>query len=351
MEIAAKCIPGFHVWNKKLGGGMNKRILFLTAILFGFVAQGIFAQQQNQQINTRYGVVTEIVGPQSGTFVAAVFEGKPVKDAPYSAEAINESIQILPDGNRIIKSSSTKLYRDSEGRTRRESSGSNAQPGVFTIKLNGAVPATALPVQVGSVSLQADSGVVDATALAFSTQNRISIHDPILGVNYVMDPKTRTAQKINVWAVSTQDATIAAAVSKAKQDMAAATGQQFVAAEKVNTTVTIIETNKQSASIAQPESLGSRIIEGVECEGTRTSTTIPAGQIGNELPITITAERWYSPKLQADVLVRSYDPRSGENIYKLMGIDQSEPPASLFQVPADYSIVDMAVKPKTIIKK
>jgi hypothetical protein len=334
---------------------MNKRISFLAAILFAIGVQGISAQQQNRQINTPYGAVTIIAAPQSGAFVApaeVVFEGKPVKDAPYSAEAINESIQTLPDGNRIIKSSSTKLYRDSEGRTRRESSGSNAQTGVFTVQLSGAVPAPPLPVQtVGSGSFQADAGVASATSLALSTQNRISINDPILGVNYIMDPKTRTAQKINAWVVSIQDTTIAAAVSKAKQELAAATGQKFVTVKEGNTTVSISETNKQLVSMAPPESLGSRIIEGIECEGTRTSMTIPAGQIGNELPITITTERWYSPKLQADVLVRSYDPRSGENTYKLVGVDQSEPPASLFQVPADYSIVDMAEKAKMIIKE
>jgi hypothetical protein len=332
---------------------MNKRISFLAAILFAIGVQGVSAQQQNGQINL-YGGVTVIAGPQSGTFVAAtevVFEGKPVKDAPYSAEAINESIQTLPDGNRIIKSSSTKLYRDSEGRTRRESSGSNAQPGVFPIQLSGAVPAPPSPVQtVVSVSLQADAGVVGPTSLALSTQNLISINDPILGVNYIMDPKTHTARKINAWAVPIQDPTIAAAVSKAKQEFAA-TGQKSVTVKEGNATITISETNKQSASMAPPESLGSRVIEGIECEGTRTSMTIPAGQIGNELPITMTTDRWYSPKLQADVLVKSYDPRSGENTYKLVGIDQAEPPASLFQVPADYSIVDIAEKAKMIIKK
>jgi hypothetical protein len=98
------------------------------------------------------------------------------------------------------------------------------------------------------------------------------------------------------------------------------------------------------------ESLGTSIIEGVECEGNRTTVTIPAGQIGNDLPIVITSERWYSPKLQTVVLSKRHDPRTGDITVKLVGIDQSEPPASLFQVPADYTVVDMAEKMKAAIK-
>ncbi len=48
------------------------------------------------------------------------FGGRVVKGAPYSAEAVTESNQVLSDGNRISRRSTAKLYRDSEGRTRRE---------------------------------------------------------------------------------------------------------------------------------------------------------------------------------------------------------------------------------------
>src|SRR5438132_14001744 len=44
-----------------------------------------------------------------------------VKNSPFSAEAISESIQTLADGNRIVHSSTSKLYRNSEGRFRSES--------------------------------------------------------------------------------------------------------------------------------------------------------------------------------------------------------------------------------------
>src|SRR5262249_23148104 len=48
------------------------------------------------------------------------FDGKLVKGAPYSAQVLTESVQTLADGNRIVRRSNAAVYRDSEGRTRRE---------------------------------------------------------------------------------------------------------------------------------------------------------------------------------------------------------------------------------------
>lgn len=86
------------------------------------------------------------------------------------------------------------------------------------------------------------------------------------------------------------------------------------------------------------ESLGTRDIEGVRAEGTRTSYTVPAGAIGNEKPIVTTAERWFSPELQVVVLTTTNDPRAGETIYRLANVKRGEPPAELFRVPADVRV-------------
>ena len=63
---------------------------------------------------------------------------------------------------------------------------------------------------------------------------------------------------------------------------------------------------------AKKESLGKQLIEGVEAEGTRSTVTIAAGEIGNERAIEIVSERWYSPELQTVVMTRHSDPRFGE---------------------------------------
>jgi hypothetical protein len=89
------------------------------------------------------------------------------------------------------------------------------------------------------------------------------------------------------------------------------------------------------------EQLGAKEIEGVRAEGMRTTTTLPAGVIGNVRPIQIVSERWYSPELHVVVFSRRADPRFGETIYRLTNITRTEPEASLFQVPADYTREDM----------
>jgi len=93
---------------------------------------------------------------------------------------------------------------------------------------------------------------------------------------------------------------------------------------------------------AKTEKLEARSFDGVTAEGTRTTVTIPAGEIGNEMPINIVDEHWYSPELQVTVMTRHSDPRSGETTYRLTNISRAEPAAALFQVPSDYTLKDMS---------
>src|SRR4051794_8380563 len=68
--------------------------------------------------------------------VEAGAPGRVVKNAPYSADVVTESTQTLPDGNRIHRSTTVKVYRDSDGRTRREQS-----PDMNGLANNAAMPA------------------------------------------------------------------------------------------------------------------------------------------------------------------------------------------------------------------
>lgn len=90
----------------------------------------------------------------------------------------------------------------------------------------------------------------------------------------------------------------------------------------------------------EAEKLGTQLIEGVEAEGTRTRFTIPAGQIGNELPIHVVAERWYSSDLKVLVMSRHSDPRFGDTTYRLTNITRFEPPPHLFEIPSDFTIAE-----------
>lgn len=252
------------------------------------------------------------------------FGGKTVKGAPYSAEAVTESIQTLSDGNRIINRTTSSLYRDSEGRTRREQSLKGL--GIF----GGA----------GEEPTQT-----------------IFISDPVAGVTYSLDSKSHTAHKglpFTFEFAGKPGETIEGRTFEFKvaPGTAPAAGGNVMmtaplpapgpgvrvahAAEGVSTFV--FKSKSANSNDVKEEQLGKQNIEGVEAEGTRTTITIPAGEIGNERAIEIVSERWYSPELQLVVMTRHSDPRFGETTYKLTNINRTEQAKSLFEVPAGYTI-------------
>ena len=98
------------------------------------------------------------------------------------------------------------------------------------------------------------------------------------------------------------------------------------------------------AFVPEPGPLEHKTIEGVTVEGRKTTTTIPAGKVGNEQPLTITSEEWQSPELGILVLTHHSDPRSGDSSYRLTNIVRGEPDPSLFTVPADYTVKDTGVR-------
>ena len=249
-----------------------------------------------------------------------------VKNSPFSADAVSESVQVLTDGNRITRTATTKLYRNSEGRFRREMQGGTG-------------------------------GVLGS---AFSVGQGVTIVDPVAGRQYMLDRELKMARAAELKGLP--GISIVRAPDQERRSVAA--GEALRAAELKATQDNIRrrETNSQLveetavAAGALPranlvgaynvganhetrmEQLGSQIIEGVEAEGTRRYTTIPAGAIGNEKPIEIVYERWYSNDLQMTVYSKHVDPRFGEHTYRLTNIIRSEPDPALFSVPQGYKI-------------
>lgn len=351
------------------------------------------------------------------------FDSKVVKGAPYSAEAVTESVQTLADGNRIVRTSKASLYRDAEGRTRRDQTLNHIGP----------------------------------WATADEPPQTIFINDPVAGARYVLNPRTRTAQKMSntftfkrsadgeggefhiapgdgrtqlmVRSGSADGAASGAplraggaslsgkaikkvqptypAIAKAagaqgpvsvlivvneagnvesakavaghpllqQAAVTAAKEWQFSPtklsgnAVKVEGTISFVfalpkgddappsggmtmmrtpapghgpegDGLPMKVSLPKPvtESLGKQMIEGVEAEGTRSTVTFPAGAMGNERPINIVSERWYSPELQTVVMTKHSDPRFGETSYRLTNINRNEPARMLFEVPSDYTL-------------
>ena len=242
---------------------------------------------------------------------------EPIVGAPYSAAITNESVETLADGNRIVHKTTGTTARDSQGRTRQD---------------------TSLPV-IGNLA-------------AANAPHLIFIHDPVAQVSYTLNMTQKTAQKMPKLPPSpppgAQGDTFSMRVVEG--DVAPI---QLPPQEAATTPATMTVTPDAGAGpvfekhlvMVEPdkgdvEDLGSQTMEGVHVTGLRTTRTIPAGQIGNEKPITIVTEVWSSPELKTVVYSKRTDPRMGEQTFRLTNIVSGEPSASLFTVPVDFKIVD-----------
>jgi hypothetical protein len=211
------------------------------------------------------------------------YPGVVVKGKPFSAEAVTETSQTLGDGNRISHRTTARIYRDREGRTRRD---------IQLAALGPWSAATSRPME-----------------LSF-------LQDPVAGVGYTLNAHTRTAHKYLL--------------------QGGATAGNGPSADR---TASQRPPGKPAYEFSR-ESLGRRLIEGVEATGNRTRMTIPAGQAGNERPIEASYERWYSPDLRVVVMSRYVDPRFGESVYHLTNLRREEPAPSLFLVPSDNVVTE-----------
>jgi hypothetical protein len=90
------------------------------------------------------------------------------------------------------------------------------------------------------------------------------------------------------------------------------------------------------------ENLGEQMILGFRARGTRVVTTLPAGQIGNDRPIDIVSEQWFSPELELVMRNMHHDPWIGEFTTTIVRVSRGDQPVSLFEVPAPYRIIDAA---------
>jgi hypothetical protein len=214
--------------------------------------------------------------------------GKVVTGAAFSATANSETTQKLQDGTTIDRTTSSTVYRDRHGRVRRE------------VTLSGFGP------------LQASG----------KPHTMITIGDPVAGVHYMLDPEQKVAHKMTPRNGGKHSDGTNGNAQAFEQKM-----QKRIAKEEASGTM-------------KKESLGKQTLKenGLNAEGTRITRTIPAGQIGNDQPIQIVFERWYSPDLQMVVKSMRNDPRFGITTYVLTNVQLTEPAAALFTVPSDYTV-------------
>jgi hypothetical protein len=261
-----------------------------------------------------------------------------VKNAPYTAEAVTESIQVLADGNRIVKRSTALLARDRYGRTRQERKGERG--------------------------------------------SSVYIYDPIEGRSYALNTERKTAVRIPRVPIppaappppappAPPEAPVSAPPAppppgpRGSHDVDVQPGRVIVrhggagrGQDADDVRVEVIRMGRGDGEHALPpmapvtpfalplmprgkgetKSLGTRDFDGIKADGSQTTHTIPAGAIGNERPIVVATERWFSPELNVVVYAKTTDPRAGETTYRLVNVDRSEPSRDLFRIPDDYRV-------------
>lgn len=231
-------------------------------------------------------VVVRTLGPGGDAVRFMGFEagigGKTVTNAPFAATVSIQVSRPLADGNKIDRTTTGTIARDTQGRTRRE-------------------------MEFGAMLDSAGGG---------SAPRAVFINDPVSGTTYVLHPGSKTASQVPFRMLRRG---MRPMVRAFRND--AGTGKREIADQQT------IRTD-----------LGTQTINGVPAQGTRITRTIPAGQIGNEKPIVIVTETWYSPDLQTYVLRKTTNPLSGNTTFQLTNIQQGEPDPTLFQVPSDYTV-------------
>jgi len=329
---------------------MRRTILVLAVPMVAMVAA---AQGPNEDTIKKMKAEIDAMVSQSKIIgLRGGIMGPTVKGAPYSAVEVSESTQMLADGTRIHNENQTSVYRDGEGRVRRE------------------------------------------------TPDQITIMDPVAGATYFLDPKTQTAHKATLSTAgsyvmrrsasgeagvastfevrsTSKDGVTSVTVNGKPVDPAAMDNlkaMDHLKMEKIEGAMgmepvmieampmirqrmpggaagvmvgpmgggegMMLRTEKGAIRGVEPESLGKQTINGVVSEGTRHTITLPAGAIGNDRPIQTVSERWYSPELQTVTMTKHSDPRSGEDTFRLTNVIRGEPSPDLFQVPAGYQMSD-----------
>lgn len=333
----------------------------------------------------------EMRASMSTMFADRVASRRLVNGAPYSARVVTETNQALADGNVISHRHEAAVYRDGEGRTRQETTADGRRtsividdpvedkhyvllpdfkraieaPGTRTkharskqvVKLDG----REIRVEDGKVTIDgkeaADTQVIRTkSGREVRIENgRVTIDgkEPGTGAgsgSRVEISRTEGADGLPREEVRVQvvraggDATIPVPPIPPAPPLAPGSVAAPPPVPPVPPVPPIpgVHTMRfeSTASLGKgvTTALGTKDFDGVKAEGKQTVWTIPAGEIGNRKPISVTSESWYSPELQVTVYSRYNDPRTGETLYRLAGIRRGEPAPELFRVPADYEL-------------
>ena len=268
------------------------RISFTTCILAGLLCLVLIVPALHAQSpTTTSDLPTQFSIVSSGARSTLIPTLQSIKAAPLSASFQSESKQVLANGSTITDKRTGTIARDSEGRTYLE---------IITLRGPSANP---------------------------PSSTTVNIADPVSHTHIVLMPDTHVARRYDMTPLPAGDVL---------QRRAATPEAGAAAASPARPTVV-----RPSLPAIQKEGLGMESIEGISVQHYRQTQTIPAGQIGNDQDLFIISEFWYSSELHLNLKATRNDPRFGEETLTVSDLDRVEPPASQFEIPADYTVTDV----------
>jgi hypothetical protein len=264
----------------------------------GLMAQGVGVVTGGRAGQTTFTSTFQEAGTMGGTIQVTTISrpgGALVTGSPFSAREVQKTVQTLSDGTELENTHTTMFYRDSLGRTRSEPVGPD-EP--------------------------------------------IVILDPVAALRITLRPRTKTAIRANAPGLAAVGRGSAFTFTTPDGVVNATSG--VIDSQKGTIEIQTVQGRAATQSKIQPntEDLGFQMQNGVMAQGTRTTVTIPQGQIGNNRDIHVVNERWYSKDLQMLVKSVNSDPRFGVTTYDLTNISQNAPDPTLFQIPTGYTVTE-----------
>jgi hypothetical protein len=237
--------------------------------------------------------------------------------APYTVEFKITRVQTLANGATITHESKQIMARDSQGRT-----------------LNASTPLSASDDQ---------------------PENTITVvHDPAENTQISWDSRSRRARVLKMnppgsgpgcWSTASGNATaeIGGTMSTTVSSAAGGIGSSTLNIRSPG--IAPLPVGHPSLNPPVREDLGTDTFLGVEVKGTRVTRTIPAGQIGNDVPLVTVSEMWSAPSLGLTLRDITDSAQSGKSTREAVSLDLGEPDPSLFQPPEGYEVTTEEMRP------
>jgi hypothetical protein len=311
----------------------------LLAALLACLMQPALAEQDT--VPRPLPHLAPLPGMGAGMRIIQRGNAQPVKNAPYSAQAVTERMQQLPDGNQIERRMRSVSYRDSAGRTRHEIS--NEKGELRTVTINDPVASAVWILHPQNKVAQRAPSPAEIARITREARETARLHVERMRKEGRLPAMERPAEDRVSMNVEREDNGRREMVRiirapRAAGSEGAAMGPVAPIGPMIAGAVSGALADTKWAAKAVSRDLGTREFDGVKAEGKLRSYEIPAGEVGNRNPIVVADETWYAPDLQVTVYSKHSDPRSGDYVYRLEGIKRAEPDAALFAVPSDYQV-------------